>query len=100
MREYALWGKQKTRNIKNDEDAVRIVWVLQRFLDADSDDDTTRLCRNTAGVASERRTSVLGLDRAEALELLRAHTNTVAEANLAGSTAEESDTVGVQRLVD
>ena len=48
----------------------------------------------------ENATSARGLDGTEALKFFGLHGDLRAEADLAGSTADEGDTVGVHGLVD
>lgn len=61
---------------------------------------TNRLMR-PAGVPGEDSAGLGGLDTGEPLELVGSHLGGVgAEADLAGSTTDEADTVGVEGLVD
>jgi hypothetical protein len=55
---------------------------------------------SSAGVTSERSTSALSLDAAEALQFLGLHRDPATESNLACCPLNEGDTVRVQGFVD
>jgi hypothetical protein len=61
---------------------------------------STSTSSSLARVARKRRTDALGLDAAEALELLGLHRDLRAEAHLARRALDERHTVRVQGLVD
>lgn len=58
------------------------------------------LCSSARRVSRESPASILGLNRAEALELFRLHANLATEANLPSRTLDKANTVGIHRLVD
>ena len=62
--------------------------------------NTACLCGLARRVACESGASLGSLDGTEALQLIGLHRYFLAEADLAGGTADERDTVGVERLVD